>query len=65
MFGQLAYVREQLAKYGRQEWFACEKVTRVPFSTIKRIAYKQTKNPGSVTIDKIAAYFRTKERRAA
>lgn len=65
MFSQLAYVREQLEKHGRPEWYRCEKATRVPFSTIKKIAYKQTKNPGSVTVDKIANYFRVKEKRIA
>lgn len=64
MFSQLAYVKDQLGAHSRDEWRACGRATKVPFSTIKRIAYGQTKNPGVIAVDKIAAYFRTRESRA-
>lgn len=65
MFSQLAYVKSQLTAFPRSEWRECSKSTKVPFSTIKRIAYGQTKNPGVIAVDKIAGYFRVKEKRKA
>jgi len=62
MFSQLAYVRGQLGAYPRSEWHECSRITKVPFSTIKRIAYGQTKNPGVLSVERIAAYFRDKDR---
>lgn len=69
MFSQLAYVKEQLQAHSRAEWQACSKAKKVPFSTIKRIAYGQTKNPGVLAVEKIADYFMNRkpapERKAA
>lgn len=65
VFSQLAYVKGQLTANSRDVWRQCEKGTKVPFSTIKRIAYGQTKNPGVIAVDKIAAWFRTREARSS
>jgi len=65
MFSQLRYVQEQLAKAGYSQWKAVAEGSEVPFGTIKRIGYKLTKNPRSIAVDKIAAYFRVKEKRKA
>lgn len=63
MFSNLAYVQEQLAKHPRTEWHRCCDVSGVPFSTLKKLAYKQTTNPTSKTVERIAAYFRVREKR--
>lgn len=64
MFTELSYVKEQLSKHSRDIWKACSKSSGVPFSTIKRIAYKQTAAPRSDTVGKIATYFKTREKRS-
>lgn len=65
MFSNLRYVQRQLKKGTPKDWKIVSKQSDVPFGTIKRIAYGETKNPLSITVDKLAAHFRTKERRAA
>lgn len=64
-FSQLRYVQEQLEKVGYSGWITAAKATKVPFGTIKRIGYGETENPRSQTIDKLAAHFRTQEKRKA
>lgn len=63
MFSQLRYVQEQLERVGYSHWKTVSEETDVPLGTIKRIGYRLTKSPGSVAIDKIAAYFQTKQLR--
>lgn len=63
MFSQLRYVQEQLAACGHAEWKEVSKSSDVPLGTVKRIGYKRTENPRSQAVDKIAAYFRVKEKR--
>lgn len=63
MFSQLRYVQDQLQKCGHSHWKVVAEETEVPLGTIKRIGYRLTESPGSVAVDKIAAYFRIKEKR--
>lgn len=63
MFSQLRYVQEQLDRVGYKGWKDIEEKTGVPVSTLKKIGYRQTPTPRSDTVDKIATYFRTQERR--
>jgi len=63
MGGQLEYVQAKLAEHTRAQWLEIAKACGVPFSTLKKIGYKQTPTPRSDTVDKIAAYFN--ERQAA
>lgn len=60
---ELAYVREQLAKYTHSEWKIIAEKSEVPFRTVKRVGYKETPFPRSDTIGKLALYFRTVEKR--
>lgn len=63
MFTELGYVKEQLKRIGHAGWQDVFRGTGVPIRTIKRIAYDETKAPGSDTIGKIAIFFRTREKR--
>lgn len=65
MFSQLRYVQEQLEKCGHAGWPEVARATDIPFGTVKRIGYKLTENPRAQAVDKIAAFFRTKEKRKA
>lgn len=64
MFSQLEYVQEKLAAQTRAEWRVTAKGSGVPFSTVKKIGYKQTPHPRSDTVAKIAAYFQQLESQA-
>lgn len=63
MFSQLAYVKVELGKVGHAGWPDVSKGSGVPLSTIKKIGYGDTKYSRADTIDKIATYFKTRERR--
>jgi hypothetical protein len=65
MFSQLAYVRDQLSKVKFSGWREVSKGSGVPLSTIKKIGYGITEFPRSDTADKLAMYFRTREKRRA
>lgn len=65
MFSQLRYVQEQLGRLSLKELPAVAKGSDVPLSTVKKIFYKITPTPRSDTADKLAAYFRVKEKRKA
>lgn len=65
MFSQLRYVQEQLKRCGYRHWKVVAEQSEVPFGTIKRIGYRLTENPRSQAVDKIAAYFRIREKRKA
>lgn len=62
MFSQLEYVQAKLGAHTRAEWLEISKECGVPFSTLKKIGYKQTPTPRSDTVDKIAAYFQAREK---
>lgn len=64
MLSELSYVRERLSQHKHAEWKGIAAASRVPFRTIKRIAYRETQYPRSDTVGKLALYFRTKEKRA-
>lgn len=63
MFSQLRYVQERLAEVGHAGWEEVAKGSNVPFGTVRRIGSKRTKDPRVQAVDKIAAYFRVKEKR--
>lgn len=65
MFSQLRYVQEQLGRLTFSEWRAVADGSDVPFSTVRKVGEGRTKNPRSQTVDKIAAYFRVREKRRA
>lgn len=62
MLTELEYVRGKLSATTPAEWEECSKVTGVPFTTIKKIAYRQVLAPRSDNTGKIATYFRTMRR---
>jgi hypothetical protein len=63
MFSQLRYVQDQLARLTYAEWRQVADGSSVPFSTVRKVGSRTTLNPRSQTVDKIAAYFRVKEKR--
>jgi hypothetical protein len=63
MFSQLAYVRDQLNRVKFAGWREVSRGSGVPLSTIKKIGYGITEFPRSDTADKLAMYFKTKEKR--
>lgn len=65
MFSQLRYVQQQLSRLTFGELRKVSSAADVPFGTVRRIASRATENPRVKNIDKLAAYFRTKEKRAA
>ena len=42
----------------RSEWEAISEASGVPFGTLRKIGWRQTKNPRVDTVEKLAAYFR-------
>lgn len=65
MQAQIDFVQGKLDALERREWVKIAKRCRVPFSTFKKIGYKQTKNPRSDTLHKIATYFYEADKRGA
>lgn len=65
MQAQIDFVQGKLDELSRQEWVKIAKRCRVPFSTFKKIGYKQTKNPRSDTLHKIATYFYEQDNKKA
>lgn len=62
---ELSYVRDQLARCGHAEWKKISSGSGVPFRTVKRIGYRETKYGRPDAIGKLAMYFRTREKRKA
>lgn len=42
----------------RGRWLDIARDTGISISTIKKIGYREVENPGVLTIEKLAAYFR-------
>jgi hypothetical protein len=64
MFSNLAYVKEQLRKLPQRECKAIGEKLDISFGTIKRLKYEKDANPLSMTVDKLATHFRTREKRS-
>jgi hypothetical protein len=65
MFSNLAYVREKLRRTPLKECKAIGKKLRISDGTMKRLKYEPDANPLSETTDRLALYFRTKEKRGS
>lgn len=51
------FVMDELEKT-RGRWLDIARDTGISISTIKKIGYREVENPGVLTIEKLAAYFR-------
>ena len=60
---ELAYVRQQLKRCSHAERVAAAKAVKVHPKTIRRILERETENPSSVTVGRLAMHFRTQEAR--
>ena len=56
-------VVERLNKLGRDQWNRISQEADVPFSTLKKIAYGQTKSPQALTLEKISMRLEEPKRR--
>lgn len=52
------FVQRIMSTRTRTQWKADAKASKVPFSTFKKIGYKQVQTSRSDTVGKIAAYYR-------
>lgn len=48
---RIEFVIAKLRALGRKNWRALAETTGVPYSTIYKVAYRDTKNPGCLTLD--------------
>lgn len=62
---ELVYVRERLKRCSPTERRAAAKAAKVHEKTIRRIVDRETENPSSVTVGRLAIHFRTREKREA
>lgn len=53
------FVMDELGKT-RGGWLDIASATGISISTIKKIGYRDVKNPGVLTIEQLAQYFRDK-----
>lgn len=56
----LGFVLENL-EASRGSWPKIAKETDIPYFTIQKIAQRYTENPGVLTVQKLADYFKSKE----
>ena len=51
------FVLDCLTAYGRSRWDEVAEGSGVPLSTVKKIAYKETENPGVTNVEALANWF--------
>ena len=56
----LDFVRTRLSEQ-TGSWPLVARESGVPYSTVKKIALGETPNPGVITVEKLARYFRDRE----
>lgn len=59
---RIEYVIANLHAVTRKQWQEIAKETGVPYSTISKIAYRDTTNPSSNTVESLHSYFEESEK---